>query len=420
MNVARWPILAAPLLAVTLLAVTVAPPLAAQRQPKLPRWRIDPHTGNDPKSMEKAGYVSYGPFPFGERGPQVATSEDIDKHLNYENFLWIETAHFKLGASMPAWNVPMDPDTREKIRTELTELSAKLPKINPKTRTLTPWLRMHLLAHRCEKIYAEFQGMLGVTDADFPAKKEDVIVGAGRFMGYGKYLGMQEKYLLLITEKGSTCEDYIKSFTGRDTNYGQRWHYIQSGALLYAIGLGMEGGRLKDDTALHAHLEHNLVHNFIDGYRSYSYDTPVWITEGLAHWFERRISLRFNSFCRDEGAAHNPPSNWNWKPEVRSAVLAGKYKPFAEVMGWRQYSAINWPDNEFLWSRWDYLLATEPKKFADFMLQVKGRVDPKTWSVDQSDLVSACREALRTVYNLTPLSLDEKWAEWVKATYPSQ
>ena len=82
---------------------------------------------------------------------------------------------------------------------------------------------------------------------------------------------------------------------------------------------------------------------------------------------------------------------------MRGAVANGKFRPFSEVLGWRQYSAINWPDNEFLWSRWDYLLTTEPKKFADFMLQVKGRVDPATWVVDQSDIVAACREALRTV-----------------------
>jgi len=403
-----------------LVSTLVALPLAAQPKPKVPRWRIDPHTGNDPRLLAKVGYVSFGPFAFGERGPTDATSEDVDKHLDYENFLWVETSHFKIGSALPAWDVPQEPVVRAKIRAELTELAEKLPKINPKTRVLTPWLRLHLMAQRCEKSYRTFQDMLGVKDDDFPANKEAVVAGSGRFMGYGKYLGMQEKYLLLVTEKAATCTDYLKSFIGRDVTFGQRWHFIKTGALLYAVGSEMYGGKYKDDTAMHAHLEHNIVHNFIDGYRSYSYDTPVWITEGLAHWFERRINERTNSFCRDEGAEMNPPSQWNWKPDVRSAVSAGKYRPFAEMIGWRQYSAINWPDNEFLWSRWDYLLATEPKKFGDFMLQVKGRVDPRTWAVDQTDIVAACREGLRTVYNLTPLTLDEKWAEWVKATYPSQ
>jgi hypothetical protein len=386
---------------------------------KLPKWRIDPFTNNDPDLMAKAGYVSFGPFKFGERGPNDTTSADIDAHLNYERFLWVETAHFCLGQSLPEWTVPMEPEIRLKVRTELQELALKLPKINEKTRTLSPWLRLHLNAHRLEKCYSEIQGLLGVTDADFPKQQADVVVGRGRFMGYGPYLGMREKFLLLITEKGSTCIDYLKNFIGRDTKYGQRWHFIKSGVLLYAVGTTMEP-RLKDDTALHSHLIHNVVHNLIDGYRSYAYDIPVWITEGLAHYFERRISEKFNSFCKDEGAPHDPPAEWNWKPAVRAAVTGGKFKPFSEVMSYRQYSAIEWPDNRYLWSRWDYLLTTEHKKFGDFMLAVKGRVDPKTWIVDQSDIAAACREALRTAYGLTPLSLDEKWVEWVKATYPSQ
>ncbi len=407
-------------LASCLVATLTATALGAQSKPKLPRWRIDPHTANEAKAMEKAGYVSFGPFGFGERGTAVATTEDIDKHLDYEKFLWVETAHFRIGSALPEWVVPLEPAIKEKIRVELTELSEKLPKINPKTRTLSPWLRIHLLAHRAEKQYAEFQKMCGVTDKDFPNKKEDVVTGVGRFMGYGKYLGMQDKYLLLITEKGSTCHDYLKNFIGRETTFGQRWHFVKTGALLYAVGTDMEDGRLKDDTALHGNLAHNIAHNMIDGYRSYSYDTPVWITEGLAHWFERRVSERFNSFCRDEGAAHNPSAKWHWKPDVRAAVSSGKYVPFTETLGWRQFSQIDFPANEYLWSRWDFLIANYPGKFGDFLAQVKGRVDPKTWVVDQSDLVAACREGLRVAYNLTPLSFDEKWIEWVKANYPTQ
>lgn len=404
-----------------ILALGVAP-ILAQTKPRIPKWRIDPHTNNDPELIAKAGYVSYGPFAFGDRGTGGTTTDEVDAHLAYENFLWVETAHFRIGCALPEWNVPVEPEIRAKVRAELEDLATRVPKINPKTRTLTRWLRVHLIAYRMEKLYAEMQKMLGVTDADFPTGLDKVIVGQGRFMGYGKYMGMQEKYLILLPEKGATCRDYLKSFIGRDTAFGQRWHFVRIGALLYAIGADSpsEGGRLKDDTALYANLVHNVVHNILDGYRSYSYDTPVWITEGLAHWFERRVTERFNSFCRDEGAVHDPSAKWNWKPDIRAKVASGKFDPFSDVIGWRRYSEITFPANEFLWSRWDYLMTAHPEKFGDFMLQVKGRVDPKTWIVDQSDLTAACREGLRLVYGLTPLTLDEKWAEWVKATYPTQ
>ena len=58
-----------------------------------------------------------------------------------------------------------------------------------------------------------------------------------------------------------------------------------------------------------------------------------------------------------------------------------------------------------------------PEKFAEFLFQVKGRVDPTTWIVDQKDLVGATRTALRKTYGLTPLSFDEKWREWVMENY---
>ena len=269
--------------------------LAAQDK-KLPKWKIDPHTGNDPKLMAKAGYVSYGPFKFGERGPNDTTSEEIEKHLDYERFLWAETAHFRIGLALPEWVVPMDPEIRLKIRTELAELATKLPKINEKTRTLTPWLRLHLTAHRAEKCYREFQELLGVTDADFPENKDAVVTGRGRFMGFGKYLGMQEKYLLLVPERGNTCRDYLKNFIGRETLFGQRWHFIRSGALLYAVGTDMEEGRLKNDTSAYVGAGASVGSSVSVGspspVASHDSDTPAARATALIVWISVRSALR--------------------------------------------------------------------------------------------------------------------------------
>ena len=38
---------------------------------KLPKWKIDPYTKNEPAALTKAGYVSYGPFPFGNLGTKA-------------------------------------------------------------------------------------------------------------------------------------------------------------------------------------------------------------------------------------------------------------------------------------------------------------------------------------------------------------
>jgi hypothetical protein len=50
---------------------------------------------------------------------------------------------------------------------------------------------------------------------------------------------------------------------------------------------------------------------------------------------------------------------------------------------------------------------------------VKGRVN-EDWSPNSEDLVGATRDALQKAYGISVLQMDEKWTEWVKATYPSQ
>src|SRR5262249_2134916 len=163
------------------------------QKPTVPRWRIDPYTKNDPELMGKLGYVSYGPFEFGQRGRDPATSEQIDKVLQPAEILWVETAHFRIGLDLDAFVVPLDPEISSKPRSELTRLNKVLKKVNPKAKTLDPWLRLHLTAMRMEDLYREFLEMVGVNDAEFPGAVSDVVIGQGRFLGYGPYLGMQNK-----------------------------------------------------------------------------------------------------------------------------------------------------------------------------------------------------------------------------------
>ena len=415
-------------LATTLTALAALGALAAagtaqgNGNKKLPRWKIDPYTKNDPKLMEKLGYVSYGPFEFGQQGDKPVTTEHIDQTLSYAEIIWVETKHFKIGSSLDAWTVPAnDAKIRAKIRDELTRLAEKIPGLDPKTKMLNPWLRLHLNAQRMEETYAEMLDWLGVEEEEFPAGRQDVVIGKGRYMGMGPYLGQDGKYVILTFNKQSVYSDYMRTYVGRVTNFTQRWNFKIVNSLLFAMGADMDGGKYKDDTALHCHLVFNVVHNLIDGYRFYAYDLPVWIKEGLAHWFERRVSPRYNSFDQDEGSVAEMKHIENWEAETRSLIANRKGSPFSDAFTWREYGQIKFDDHVLLWSRWDYLLREFGKeKFSQFMLRVKGRVDPNTWMSDQSDLVGAVRDALQDVYGLSPLTFDERWKDWVKANYKSQ
>ena len=401
-----------------LAALAALPALAQDGKEKTPKWRIDPYTKNEPEAITKAGYIGYGPFAFGNLADKPVTSKQIDDSLEFVQILWIETPHFRIGTNLPAWSVPMDPETRAKIRGELEELQQKLPGINPKTRKLDPWLRAHLIAHRMEKLYAETQALFGVTDADFPTDASQVVAQAGaRYMGYGPYLGMKDKFLVLVIEKVPPFEQYMRAFLGRDGKMAQRWHFVDSSSLLFTLPTDDDQFPSKHDTALHCRLAFNVSMNLLDGFRYYSYDLPVWIREGFAHWNSRRIDGKWPSFDQNEGSLADIKLEDEWAPYCRSLIAANKVTSFPEVAAWRDFGDIKFEDHVAIWSRLDFLLSQGPEKWQKFLFAVKGRVDAN-WMPDQKDLVGATRDALKEAYGLTFLNFDEKWTEWVKATYP--
>lgn len=396
--------------------------IGAQAEPdKLPKWRIDPYTKNKPELLEKAGYVSFGPFKFGNIADQAVQSSDIDASLEFVQILWIETKHFRIGTNLPAWPVPVDAETRAKVRGELEELATKLPNINTRVRTLDPWLRAHLTAHRMEKLYTQTQELWGVKDEDFPTDPTKVYATPGaRYMGYGPYLGMKDKFQVLVFEKLGPFQAYMKKYLGRDSKHAQRWHFKESSSIMIVIATENEQFPRKHDTALHCSLVFNVSQNLLDGFRYYNYDLPVWIREAYGHWNERRVSILYSDFDQNEGSIADMKNVSKWEVYCRGMVAnTSKFAPFADVFQWRDFGKITFNDHIAIWSRLDWLMSQGPEKWRAFLFAIKGRVDEK-WAPDQTDLVGACREALQSAYGLSVLEFDSKWIEWVKATYPSQ
>ncbi len=402
--------------------LTVLASLGAQSSAeKTPKWRIDPYTKNKPEALAAAGYLSYGPFFFGNIADKTTQTSDIDARLDYVQILWVETPHFRIGSNLPPWPVPQDMETRAKIRAELERLQKKIPSVNPKARTLDPWLRLHLMAQRLEELYAEVQVLWGVADTDFPADPTKVIRQPGaRYMGMGPYFGMKEKYQVLYFEKLDPYRAYLKDFIGRDTKFPQRWHFKETGALMFAASTECDGGNLKHDTAIHCSLAFNVGINMLDGFRYYTYDLPVWIKEGWGHWLLRRVDPKWNQFDQQEGGVADMKKVTNWAPYVRNLVSTnGKFAPFSEAYTWRDFGAITFNDHTAIWSRMDFLMSMGKEKWQKFLFAVKGRVDDQ-WFPDSNDLVGATRDALRDAYGISVLDFDRKWGEWVKANYPTQ
>jgi len=222
----------------------------------------------------------------------------------------------------------------------------------------------------------------------------------------------------LIFQADTTLTDYLRSFVGSQSAGSQRWNFREVDSLLYAVAVesNEEGHRLRDDTALHANLVFATTHNLIDGYRHYNYNLPVWIREGLAHYFERLISEQDNTFTKDEGSGAAMGKTWRWKKKVKELLAKGQMVSFSELMTWREFGQIDFAGHVAIWSRWDYLMTLGPAKLAAYLGKLKGLISMDGQQRSEK-LVDSSRTFLREVYGLNPLTLDARWKEWVKANY---
>jgi hypothetical protein len=177
------------------------------------------------------------------------------------------------------------------------------------------------------------------------------------------------------------------------------------------FSMWMDPRSLVDDEALHRNVVHNVTHLLLSnmqpsvwlGNRKHG-----WIDEGLAHWFEDKVTGKCTNFCFEE-VLMQPGigfKNGRWRAPVRQLVDAGKLKSFAEV-SILNTDQLEMQDHAHAFACIDFLLTVHGgPKFRDFLRLVKK---------DQP-----LREALQAIYGLNPLTFDPAFQTWVKATYSPQ
>lgn len=379
-------------------------PLAAQRA-KLPAE--SPYTKGDPELMQKAGILSYGPFPFAGK-----STEDVANAMLTTHYLWIEVAHHRIGSDLSPYTVPTGEAPR--IREDLSELAKVLPGVNPKAKVLDPWLRLHLFAHRAEKFYARFQELLGVTDASFPGTRPH------DYMGEGPFLGEKGKFEVLITERVENHALFVRTFYGAPQKYGKLHNFPELDTLCIAFPTKGDANLTGRDPQIHNSMVHLLTHLYFDAYRHYSYDVLPAFKEGLAHYLRNRNHPEYPYFMLDEAAAEITIHSDKWKVEARKLAVSGEALPYSKMLSIRAYGDFDAKGHLSLFSKIDFLIEGFPdgkERFRKFMNLVKGRLNPDT-TANGSDMTSCFRDAVQQAYGLNPLNFDEKWKEWVLATYP--
>ncbi|QDV05661.1 hypothetical protein Poly30_11600 [Planctomycetes bacterium Poly30] len=370
----------------------------------------DPYTrGGKEEYMKAAGYVSMGGFEF---GPPPDTTVETNGFLSYLDIRWIETAHFQIGVALP--QVKVTQSERDKIRAELTEMEPIFgDEIDPRTRVLDPWIRAHLYARRCEKHYADIQAMLGVTDEDF-AKNKPLWNGTTKYMGTGPYLGQIGKYEVLLLPSEGAAKTYLRDRLGLTTKLSQRWNIIPRDT--QTVIIHTDQGKLRVDESLHGHLVFNLTHNMINGYKHYSYDMPVWITEGAAHWFERQYNPKFNTFDAAEGAAAEMSSKADWKPEAKKIVSSGKAPTFASLINLRTFAELELDHHFMTWSIFDYMMTVHPEFVKKYFDRLSGLKNAEGYD-DYSRFEDEQRLVFKEVLDMNYREFDLAWQAWVLETY---
>lgn len=163
------------------------------------------------------------------------------------------------------------------------------------------------------------------------------------------------------------------------------------------------------DEELHRNVVHNVTHLLLSNAEPTSWlgnRKCGWVDEGVAHWFEDKITAKCTNFCYEE-VALQPGAGFKggrWRVPVRKLVEAGKLGGFARL------STLNTDELTF---------EDHAHAFAcvDFLLATKG--GPALWKVIASlKRGTALRDALKEGCGLNVLSFDAELQTWIKANYP--
>ena len=388
------------------LLLALAIPAAAQRKNDPAQC---PYCGGDPELMAAAGIVSHGGFEFGR-----TDTAEVDALLAMTDIRWIETTHFQLGFALGSHKV--DQTEKGKVRGELTRLAPALPAVKPKTKILDPWLRAHLYAQRLEDLWTRFLELMQTEESEFPPEPK-VWNTEGTYWGQGPYLGMEGKYEVLVLPSEAASVLYLREHFGLQIRLTQRWNLMERDTL--SLTVHPDQGDLRRDGALHGHIAFNMTINMLDGFKHYSYELPIWLREGLAHWVERDLDPRYNTFDSSEGAVADMTRKENWEPEVRKLLRKGTAARMAELITLRGYSELELRHHFTAWSIIDWLVKTNPEGLSCLCKRLTGLLNDEKMP-DGSNMPDAHRAAVKECLGMGYAQVDARWAEWAEANYGSK
>jgi len=388
-----------------LAAIAIAQSPPSQRVATPP----DPYTRGERAALQQAGYESLGPFPFaGGR----STTEVADL-LGTEPLLWIETAHFRIGCALSPLPLKNGQEWADewlaRLKPELERLAKRLPGVKTQPKELDPWLRAHLIAQRCEDLYAEALAVLGLPEFHFPVVADDP-ADAASFRGIGPHFGMPNKFQVLLLRKASSHARFTRAHQQVEIADPIRYHDLEAGSMYWGAAEETGNGLFRHDWAVHAHLAFNVAHNLYTCYRSYGHDLPPWLATGLGHWHSRRISPRFPTYDRQADHDKDPRSPfWRWDTRVRGLLANGAFEPFEVLVDHTSAGAFGIEQHIMSWAVVDWLLTERKAEAGRFVHLLKDPHHARRRAPTEPELRQRQREALQAAFGQSPQQLGEAW-----------
>lgn len=379
----------------------------------------DPYTKGEPARLAKAGYVNLGPFEFGTD----QTTGIIENLLGTEPLMWVETKHFRLGCALPPLVMkgrePWRKDWQKRIKVELAELRKVLPGIKKKPKVLDPWLRTHLYAQRLEKLYRDVLDVLAVEESWFGHGGSAAV--AENYRGEGPFLGMKNKFTVLILRTKSSHARYTRAFLGYEMPEPIRFHDIQFGSMYWGCSTESANGLFHIDPALHAGLTFNIAHNLYTAFRGFTHDLPAWVTTGLGHWHARQVSPRFPTYDRKHAEDEDPRSPfWDWEMRVHGLVKNDVFEAGSAFVDRSDAGQFGVEQHIQSWAFVDYLLKNKKPQFATFINRLKDPFHERRKLPTPVELRVRQRDAVKEAFACKVDGLDTAWRSAVLSEKPKR
>lgn len=391
-------------------AFLAAPALAQSRDGKPDVFeKVDPYTRGEREALDRAGYVSLGPFDWA----QGIRTEDVRETLGGIDVLWVETVHFKIGSTLETYKLPGDPREDDRIEAELARLKKKLAHYRDPGNELDPWIRVHLFAMRLEDLYASFLSTFGLAEKDFPDGRKEPDADAV-FMGEGPYLGQPRKFAVLLTEKTSSLGRFVKRYADREPLPWDRFP-MEGGTVMLAVsaeGLRTHGYEL--ETGLACAVAGEITHNFLDGFRNAWSATPLWFRFGLGHAAARAVDERF---CPGAEWTSLHENLWKWEPRVRGLVQNKVAVPWTTMAAWEKWEDLKTQGHLLAWSRASWLLTRKPAELRTFLMAL---TEPQAEATEVDGAKRALERqeaAAKAAFGKGLADLDAEWQKFVKKKY---